>query len=69
MPIDRAVLEHEIALLAGLLTDTPPELAALSAAIYLEDVAGVRLADDQIGPWLLDPGAVGELLDGSAGAR
>jgi hypothetical protein len=44
-----------------------PELEAVKAALFLEDVFGIRLSDEDIGPNLLIAGAMDELLSPPVG--
>ena len=55
MPADREQIAHELRMLGDLYRDADPALAALGVAVYLEDVSGVVLSDEQLGADLLDP--------------
>lgn len=48
-------LNYELAILADLHLGSDPLLASLSAAMFIEDAAGIVLSDEEIEAGLLDP--------------
>jgi hypothetical protein len=64
MPIERDVVDRELAILAGVLESArDPQLANLVAAIYVEDVTGLILSDEQIESGVLEAGGLDRLTE------